>query len=342
MSESAWVDNSVPVTASPPAGRPLRQVAMYLFNRSWQALLVLWAAFTLSFVILYALPSDPVSIMLNQSGEQTTVDQQQVAALRAEYHLDEPLIVQYGIALGRAAQLDFGRSIQSGEPVSKSLGQALPATAGLAFLALAIALLVGTSVALAAHLTRWNWLRGVLLGLPALSVSLPTFWVGLLLLQGFSFSLHWFPAMGNQGFASLILPALTLAIPTAAVIAQVLARSLASAGQQPFAEALVAKGLGPRRLLFVHLLHNAAVPVLSLSGVIVGNLLAGSVVTETVFSREGIGRLAQGAVSAQDIPVVQGIVVLAAAIFISVNLIVDLIYPLLDPRMTDAGSRAGR
>ncbi|MDB5980956.1 MAG: Binding-protein-dependent transport system inner rane component [Pseudomonas sp.] len=327
---------------SPHAVPPLWRLTGYLFNRGWQALLVLWAAFTLSFLILYALPSDPVSIMLNQSGEQNTVDQRQVAALRAEYHLDEPLIVQYGIALWRAAHVDFGRSIQSGVPVSESLRQALPATAALSFLALGIALLSGISLALAASLTRWNLLRDLLLGLPALSVSLPTFWVGLLLLQGFSFSLHWFPAMGNQGFASLILPALTLAIPTAAVIAQVLARSLAAARTQPFAEVLIAKGLSPRRLLFVHLLHNAAIPVLSLSGVIVGNLLAGSVVTETVFSREGVGRLAQGAVSAQDIPVVQGVVVLAAGIFITVNLLVDLIYPLLDPRMADAGARAGR
>jgi len=327
---------------SPRAVLALRQLAIYLFSRSWQALLVLWAAFTLSFLILYALPSDPVSIMLNQSGEQTAVDQRQVAALRAEYHLDEPLIVQYGIALWRAVHLDLGRSIQSGEPVFTSLRQALPATAALSFLALGIALLAGISLALAASLTRWHLLRDLLLGLPALSVSLPTFWVGLLLLQGFSFSLHWFPSMGNQGFASLILPALTLAIPTAAVIAQVLARSLAAVRRQPFAEVLIAKGLSPRRLLFVHLLHNAAIPVLSLSGVIVGNLLAGSVVTETVFSREGVGRLAQGAVSAQDIPVVQGVVVVAAAIFITVNLLVDLIYPLLDPRMADAGARAGR
>ncbi|WP_297834647.1 ABC transporter permease [Pseudomonas sp.] len=324
------------------AGRPLWQLTIYLFSRSWQALLVLWAAFTLSFLILYALPSDPVSIMLNQGGEQSTVDPKQVAALRAEYHLDEPLIVQYGIALWRAVHLDFGRSIQSGEPVAQSLRQALPATAALSFLALGIALLAGISLALIASLTRWSLLRDLLLGLPALSVSLPTFWVGLLLLQGFSFSLHWFPAMGNRGFVSLVLPALTLAIPTAAVIAQVLARSLSAVRQQPFAEALIAKGVSPRRLLLVHLLHNAAIPVLSLSGVIVGNLLAGSVVTETVFSREGVGRLAQGAVSAQDIPVVQGIVVLAAAIFITVNLLVDLIYPLLDPRMAAVGKRAGR
>jgi len=322
-------------------GHPLRRLPGYLLRRGGQAALVLWAAFSLSFVILYALPSDPVSIMLNQTGEPSAVDRQQIAALRAEYHLDEPLPVQYGLALWRAVHLDFGRSIQSGEPVAQALGHALPATAALTLLALVIALLTGISLALAASLTRRPWLRDLLLGVPALSVSLPTFWIGLLLLQGFSFTWHWFPAMGNQGFASLVLPALTLAIPTAAVIAQVLARSLASVRQQPFADVLLAKGLGKTRLLFVHLLHNAAIPVLSLTGVVVGNLLAGSVITETVFSREGVGRLAQSAVTTQDIPVVQGVVVLAATIFILVNLLVDALYPVLDPRMTNLDTRAG-
>lgn len=316
----------------------MKGAAFYLLARGGQALLVLWAAFSLSFVILYALPSDPVSIMLNQSGEQTTVNQQQVAELRAHYHLDEPLVVQYGIALWHALQLDFGDSIQSGQPVSASLAEALPKTAALALLSLAVSLVLGVGLALLASLTRQRWLRDLLLGLPAVAVSLPTFWVGLLLLQWFSFGWHWFPAMGNQGLASLVLPTLTLAIPTSAVIAQVLARSLAATSRLPFVDALRAKGLSPLRVLLSHVLHNAVIPILSLSGVIVGSLLAGSVVTETVFSREGIGRLAQGAVSSQDIPVVQGVVVLAALIFISVNLLVDLLYPLLDPRIR-AGAR---
>lgn len=301
--------------------------------RVGQAALVLWAAFTLSFLILYALPSDPVSIMLNQSGEQNVVDAQQVAALRAEYHLDQPLATQYAIALGRALQLDLGRSIQTGQPVVPALWQALPATAALSLVALGLSLLAGVSLALAATLSRWRWLRDALLGLPAVAVSLPTFWLGLLLLQWLSFGWHWFPAMGNRGWASMVLPALTLAIPTSAVIAQVLARSLAAVGSQPFIEVLRAKGLGRIQVVLHHSLHNALVPVLSLSGVIVGNLLAGSVVTETVFSREGIGRLAQAAVSVQDIPMVQGVVLLAALIFVSVNLLVDALYPLLDPRL---------
>ncbi|WAH55829.1 ABC transporter permease [Pseudomonas silvicola] len=315
------------------AQRALASAVRYWLGRLAQAGVVLWAAFSVSFVILYALPSDPVSIMLNQSGEQTSVDAAQVARLRAEYHLDQPVIVQYGLALERALHLDFGHSIQTGQPVAGALLQALPATAQLAFAALALALLLGVGLALIASLTRVAWLRDALLGVPALAVSLPTFWLGLLLLQGFSFGLHWFPAMGNRGLPALVLPALTLAIPTAAIIAQVLLRSMATVQRQPFVEALRAKGLGWPRVVCQHILHNALIPVLSLAGVIVGSLLAGSVVTETVFSRQGVGRLAQAAVSVQDIPMVQGVVVLAAVIFVLVNLLVDALYPWLDPRL---------
>ncbi|WP_437883791.1 ABC transporter permease [Pseudomonas sp. LRF_L74] len=305
-----------------------------LAARLGQALFVLWAAFSLSFVILYALPSDPVSIMLSQSGEMSAVDQAQVAALKARYHLDQPLPVQYASALWQAVRLDLGTSIQSGKSVLGMLAAALPATAALSLAALLIALPLGVGIALLASLSRRRSVRSALLAAPAVGVSLPTFWVGLLLLQGLSFKLHLLPAMGNQGLASLVLPALTLAIPTAAMIAQVLARSIANVSHQPFIDALRSKGVGRLRLLLVHVLHNAAIPLLTLSGSLIGNLLAGAVVTETVFSRDGIGRLAQGAVSSQDIPVVQGVVLLAAALYILTNLLVDLVYPLLDPRLS--------
>lgn len=304
-----------------------------------QSVLVLWAAFTASFLILYALPSDPVAIMLNQA-EQSTAGAAQVAALRAEFALDQPLAVQYGLALWRAVHLDFGHSIQSGQPVATLLGQALPATALLAATALALALVTGIGLALLASLTRGRRLRAALLALPAVGVSMPTFWIGLVLLELLSFRITLFPAMGDEGWQALVLPAVTLAVPTAAVIAQVLGRSLSGVWRQPFVDALRAKGLTRVRLLFGHVLPNASVPLLTMAGVIAGHLMAGAVVTETVFSRQGVGRLAQGAVAAKDIPVVQGVVVLVALIFVSVNLLVDLLYPLLDPRIALARQEA--
>lgn len=302
-----------------------------------QALLVLWAAFTLSFAILYALPGDPVAILLAQSGEPGAVDPAKLAELRARYHLDGSLWQQYTGALWRLLHLDLGHSLQSGKPVVQALADALPATLALAFAALALALPLGIGVALAAHQVRQPALQSALHNAPAVVVSLPTFWVGLVLLQLFSFQLHWLPAMGSQGLASLVLPALTLALPCAAMIAQVLGRSLASVSRQPFVQALRSKGLGPWRLLCGHVLHNAAIPLLSLAGTLLGNLLAGAVVTETVFSRDGIGRLAQAAVASQDIAVVQGVVLLAALLYVLTNLLTDLVYPLLDPRIRQGG-----
>ena len=308
-----------------------------LLWRLAQALLVLWAAFSLSFAILYALPGDPVAILLAQSGEPGTVDPAKVAELRARYHLDGNLWQQYGGALGRLLQLDLGQSLQTGKPVAQALAAALPSTLALALSALALALPLGIGLALAAHQVRRKPLQSVLHNVPAVVVSLPTFWVGLVLLQVFSFQLHWLPAMGDRGLASLVLPAVTLALPCAAMIAQVLGRSLASVSQQPFVQALRSKGVGPWRLLCGHILHNAAIPLLSLAGTLLGNLLAGAVVSETVFSRDGVGRLAQAAVASQDIAVVQGVVLLAAALYVLSNLLTDLIYPLLDPRIRQGG-----
>ena len=309
-----------------------------LIWRPAQALLVLWAAFSLSFAILYALPGDPVAILLAQSGEPGAVDPAKVAELRARYHLDGSLWQQYGGALWRLLHLDLGTSLQTGKPVAQALAAALPSTLALAFAALLLALPLGVGLALAAHQVRRRPLQSALHNAPALVVSLPTFWVGLVLLQLFSFHLHWLPAMGEHGIASLVLPAVTLALPCAAMIAQVLGRSIASVSQQPFVQALRSKGVGPWRLLCGHILHNAAIPLLSLSGTLLGNLLAGAVVTETVFSRDGVGRLAQAAVASQDIAVVQGVVLLAATLYVLTNLATDLLYPLLDPRIRQ-GSR---
>ena len=159
------------------------------------------------------------------------------------------------------------------------------------------------------------------------------FWVGLVLVQVFSFRLHLLPALGNKGFASLILPAITLALPTGAVLGQVLAKSLRTQLAEPYTEIVYAKGASRTRVHFGHALRNAAMPALTLAGVVMGQLLAGAVVIETVFSRDGVGRVTAAAVNRQDIPVVQAVIVLAALFFVVINLVVDLLYPLLDPRV---------
>lgn len=295
------------------------------------AVFVLWAAFTVSFLILYALPGDPVSILAGP--DATDISPEQLDALRREYGLDRSLIAQYAGQLGDVVTGDLGRSVQSRRPVATLIAEQLPATAQIATAGLATAVVFGGGLALLATYVRSRWLSHLLLGLPPVGVAVPSFWVGLLLLQQFSFRWTWFPALGNAGWRSIVLPAITLALPTGALVAQVLAKSLDNTLREPYIDTAQAKGASRGRVHVRHALRNAALPALTMAGLLVGNLLSGSVVTETVFSRQGLGRLTATAVAARDLPVVQGLVLLGALVFVVVNLVVDLVYPLLDPRI---------
>ncbi|MEV0856849.1 ABC transporter permease [Nocardia fluminea] len=314
--------------------------ARYVGSRLLQSIWVLWAAFTISFVVLYLLPADPVSMAADSAGAGAPVDQAAIAELQARYGLDKPLWDQYVTALGNAVTGDLGRSINTGQPVTEALADVLPATLGLAALALLFAVIGGTILAFAATYTQRPWLRNTLSALPPLGVSVPTFWTGLLLLQLFSFRLHWFPAFGGTGLRGTLLPALTLALPIGAVLAQVLAAGLEQTWRQPFTDVALAKGASRWWVQRRHIARLAGVPAFTIAGVLVGTMLAGSVVVESVFARAGVGRLTQTSVLNQDIPVVQGVVLLSALIFVGVNLAVDLLYPLLDPRIT--GTRRTR
>lgn len=305
----------------------------YIARRVGQGLVVLWAAYTISFLVLYLLPGDAAALFAG-GADQEAVDPELVARLRAELGLDRPLWEQYLTALGRALVGDFGTSTQTGRPAADLLGEALPPTLTLTGFAFVLSAALGAVLALAASLTRIAWLRNLLFSLPPIGVSIPVFWIGLLLLQAFSFQLRLFPAMGDDGFVSLVLPAVTIAIPSGAFIAQLLSRSLRSTLAQPYVEVVRAKGAGETRVQFGHALRNAVIPTLTMGGVLVGGLLSGAVVTETVFSRLGIGRLVVTAVNNRDVPVVQIVVVFAALVFVVANLIVDLVYPLVDRRIT--------
>lgn len=311
----------------------------YLARRLGQAVLVLWAAYTVSFLVLDALPGDAISSVLAGGLDQNALDPAQLDALRRQYGYDRPILVRYVDHLWGAMRGDFGASIATGRPVATILAEALPYTLRLASAALALAVLLGGGLALYATYTSRRWLRQLLLSLPAVAVSLPTFWVGLMLVQLVSFRLRLLPAFGDEGAATLILPAVTLAVPIGAMLAQVLAKSLLTALDEPYVQTARAKGAGRLRVHLRHALRNAALPALTMGGILVGNLLAGSVVVETVFSRNGLGRETVSAVTVQDIPVVQGVVLLGALAFVLVNLVVDLVYPLLDPRIVVATAR---
>ncbi|MFC9285218.1 ABC transporter permease [Streptomyces sp. NPDC057052] len=311
----------------------------YVIRRLAQAVGVLWAAYTVSFLVLDYLPGDPVTAMASAGMDSGQVDPARIAALRREYGFDKPVPVQYAEYLGRAVRGDFGDSVSTGRPVTSTLADALPQTLQLTGAALLFAVVMGGGLAVLATCTTRRWVRQLLLSLPPLGVSVPTFWVGLLLVETFSFRLHWFPAFGNGGLRGLVLPALTLAVPTGAQIAQVLAKSLLTALDQAYVETARAKGADRWRVHLRHALRNASLPALTVVGLLVGQLIAGSVVVETVFSRDGLGRVTAAAVTAQDIPLVQGVVVFGALIFVTTNLVIDLVYPLLDPRIVVASGR---
>lgn len=306
----------------------------YILGRIVQALLVLWGAYTIAYTILYLLPSEPLAIMLSASGvDIDSLSADEVARARSYYGLDRGVFEQYAALLWGALQGDFGTSLATGLPVARLLSERLGHTLALAALAVLLSVAGGVGFALAAARVRRPLLRLALQRLPALGFSVPLFWVGLLLIQVFAFGLGWFPSTGNGGFPALVLPAVTLAIPSAAVYAQVLLRGFADTWKEPYITTARAKGLGWGQIQRRHVLRNAALPILTLAGLQVGNTVSGAVLVETVFARVGIGRLAQESVLRQDIPVVLAVVAVSAAAFVLVNLVVDLLYPALDPRI---------
>jgi peptide/nickel transport system permease protein len=313
----------------------------YVIRRILYALIVVWGTFTVTFFLLYALPSNPVAIKLQEASQgggngSIALSPAQIQTVMAQYGFNKPLVVQYVIDLGRMLTGDLGTSIDTGVPVRTSLAQALPQTLELAAAAFVLGLLLGGSLGVLSNLVPFRWLRQVLQSLPPFAAAVPTFWSGLLLLEIFSFRLGWLPPFGNLGFSSLVLPAITLAIPTAAVVAQVLSKSLRDALASPYIETARAKGASRLRVHFRHAFRNGLIPSLTVVGITAGNLMAGSVIVETVFSRTGIGQLTEQAVNGEDQPVVLAVVVISAAVFAVANLIVDLLYPVIDPRIRRA------
>ncbi|WP_432843365.1 ABC transporter permease [Dactylosporangium sp. CA-092794] len=304
----------------------------YVALKVGRALFVVWAAFSLTFLLLFVLPADPVDLLFDPA-ELNTVTPEVRAQVAANYGFNQPVLVQYADRLGHALTLDFGTSVQSGRPVAAAIGDMLPSTLTLAAGALGLALLIAFGVAFVATSTRHGWVRDLVEALPSGAVSVPVFLSGVLLLQIFSFRLGWFPAFGNDGVRSLILPLVTLAVPVSGPIAQLLVRSFGTEFRAGYVTTSWAKGATRGRIIVGDVLRNASLPALTIAGITFGNLIAGSVITETVFARKGIGRMTQTAVNTLDVPLVQGIVVLVAATFAVINLTVDLIYPLLDPRL---------
>jgi peptide/nickel transport system permease protein len=264
---------------------------------------------------------------------------QQLAEMKHRFGLDESIWAQYWSHLTGALHGDFGTSLTQQIPVSDLISQRISGTLLLSVNAAVVSLLAGSVLAYLATFARWNPLRVFLTRLPALGASFPQFFVALFLIQFFSFQLGWFPATGTEGARSLVMPVITISVLASSVLAQVLIKSFEETLRQPYITTARAKGLSRAAVHLRHAFRNAALPAMTILGVLVGLTVTSAIVVETVFTREGVGKLAQEAVLSQDVPVVLAVVTVAAAMFVLVNLIVDLLYPLLDPRISHTRGR---
>jgi peptide/nickel transport system permease protein len=299
----------------------------YLLRRASLAVPLLLGAATVVFFLVSLIPGDPAQAMLGPSARSS-----EIALLRHDLGLDEPIAVRYAHFLGRLARCDLGRSYHDRDPVASLLLERLPLTACLAGATLLLALLAGVPLGLAAGLRPGGSLdRGSRL-LAAASLAVPSFWLGPLLILLFSIRLRWLPVSGADVWEAVVLPASTLAVPIAALVARLLAAGIGEETTQAYVVSARARGLERSGAVLKHAVRNAASPALQALGLQLGSLLTGAVITETIFAWPGLGRLLVRGIATRDYPVVQGAVLLFAAIYVGANLLCDAGRAALDPR----------
>jgi peptide/nickel transport system permease protein len=279
--------------------------------------------------MLFLVPGDPVKIMLAEF--VTTPDQ--IAQMRAQLHLDEPVLKQYARFVGSALRGDLGVSIRSRRPVTAEITENIGSTGQLALASMLVAIGLGVPLGLLAALGRNSWLDVAAMVVALLGVAMPSFWLGFLLIFVFSLHLGWLPATGGGDLLHLVMPAVALGMIAAAIIARLTRSSMLEVLGQDYVRTARAKGLGSGSVIVRHALRNALIPVVTVFGLQFGNLLAGAVIVETVFSRPGLGRLIVGGILAKDFPLVQGTVLFVAAAYVLINVVVDVAYAYVDPRI---------
>ncbi len=301
----------------------------YLARRALLAVPVLLGVSVFVFLMVHLLPGDPVTVML--FGANPTP--KQVEAIREQMGLNDPLHIQYIKFISKAVRGDFGRSIRSNHLVIDDIKRNLPPTLLLTLAAMTVAITVGFVLGLVAALRRNTWLDSASMTLALLGVSMPAFWLGILLIYFFAVRLGWFPVTGSEGLKRLVLPAIALGWGYAAIIARLIRANLIDVMGQEFILTARAKGLSRQLVIGRHALKNALIPVVTIIGLQFGNMLAGAVVVEVLFARQGIGRLLVDAILQRDFPLVQAIVLFIAVFYVISNLLVDVSYAFFDPRI---------
>lgn len=310
----------------------------FIARRLAQLVPIMLAVSVLVFLVLRLGQNDPAMSYLRLS--QIPPTDEALAVAREVLGLDKPLAVQYFDWLGRALRLDFGRSYVTGNPVLGEILYYLPATLHLASAALALTILVSFPLGISAALWRDRWPDQLTRGLAFTGVSVPSFWLGFLLVWAFSIHLGWLPAMGRGGVRHLILPAVTLSLMSLCINTRLIRASMLDQMHHRFVLYARARGLRERRVIGGHVLRNSLIPVVTAVGMHIGELLGGAVVVESIFAWPGVGRYAVSAIYNRDYPVMQCFVLLMTVIFVSCNLLVDIVYAWLDPRIRFEGERS--
>lgn len=298
------------------------------------AVIVLWGAATAAFLAQLALPGDRATAILNiRTGQAQQRTAEELAPIVAQYGLDQTVLTQYLAYIGGMLRGDLGTSYQQFRPVWDIISEQLGATLALSLSGIALAWLIMVFwVTLTAG--RGPRIRSLGSGIDTLVAGFPPYWLGILLLLVFALQLRWFPVMGGSGIEGLLLPALTLAIPLAGFMGQATRTEFERVLQQPFVLSARMRGMGDLQIRFRHVLRHASIPAVTLTGWAIGATISGAVIVESIFSRPGIGDTLVTAVSSQDLPVVTGIVVLVALVYVLANVLVDIVYTIIDPRIT--------
>jgi len=303
-------------------------VRAYVLRRLLLAVPTVFGVVTLVFLLIHLIPGDPVDVMLGETARAADK-----VRLRHQLGLDQPVPVQYARYLRRLARADFGRSLHSGRPVRRMIAARYPATLELAAAALLAALCIGGPLGLLAAARPRSALDAACRGVAVCGASMPNFWLGPLLILIFSIALEWTPVSGRGGLDHLVLPALTLGTGMAAILTRMLRATLLDRLGDDYVRTARAKGASEPRVLLKHALRNAAMPVVTVLGLQTGALLAGAIITETIFAWPGIGRLLLLAIQTRDYPLVQGCMLVIALSYVFINLGTDVLYALIDPRL---------
>ena len=297
-------------------------------TRLGYSVFVLWGALTIVFLAIRIVPGDPASLMLGAGSTQEDVD-----ALRARLGLDESIPVQYGQFLADVVRLDFGDSLWLNRPVGSEIASRILATGRLAGAAALIGLVVSFPLGIIAALRRRSMVDGLISVLSLIGQSVPSFWLGIMLILVFARQLRMLPSAGSSGWSHLVLPAITLAMPLIGVLTRLVRSGLLDVLYDDYIRTARAKGLAPRVVLARHAMRNMLIPVITVVGLQLGHLLGGAVIVETVFGWPGIGRLLVDAIEQRDYPLVQAAILFITVAFVLINLLVDISYGWLDPRV---------